>query len=345
MKIVVTELNNGVYFPVVGLGSYGSEDKGASDAILEGLKHGYRAIDTAEFYGNYPAIQSALERYEKDKASHDGVCSATENAKAPKAAKVIDTAAWLKNFQVPHGDKCREDDHTIFVTTKVWVPLSAAKAKETLANCMKDLKRTQIDLLLLHWPGLSQRLGGSEAEEKDGEGNLKRRLEAWHQLEEEYAAGRVRAIGVSNFMVQHMTSLLEDIEKRQKAGDKKAVKPVVNQIEISPWLLPPTDLVFLCDAHNIRFTCYSPLGQADAAKNLQDPLVVSLAKKYNKSPANVVLRSLLERGFIVIPKSSNPNRAVSNYDVFDFTLTEEDLKEMEKLNIQKRMCPDPYVIA
>eukprot|EP01056_Protomagalhaensia_sp_Gyna25_P004727 Protomagalhaensia_sp_Gyna_25__4726@NODE_462_length_3372_cov_173_184218_g357_i0_p1_GENE_NODE_462_length_3372_cov_173_184218_g357_i0NODE_462_length_3372_cov_173_184218_g357_i0_p1_ORF_typecomplete_len348_score76_54Aldo_ket_red/PF00248_21/0_22Aldo_ket_red/PF00248_21/2_4e40_NODE_462_length_3372_cov_173_184218_g357_i020713114 len=347
MRVPVVQLSNGVYIPVLGLGSYGTEDPDSSNTLLEGLKYGYRSIDDAEYYGNYPSVKSALERYEKDPGCHNQDCCCTKEPILPSGMKVIDQQEWLENFSIPHGGKGREDKHTIFVTTKIWPTLSGEKVKSTIANFQKATGRSQADLVLLHWPGLSQQFGGSAAEEGDAEGNEKKRFEAWNQLEEEYAQGRARAIGVSNFMVKHLKPLMADIEKRKREGDPKAVFPVLNQIEISPWLLPPDELVDYCKANNITLQGYAPLGaRKKVQEHLADPLVNELAKKYNKSPANIILRAMIQRGFIVLAKSSKVDRVLDNFGVFDFEIEEEDMKDLETLNKhQIRTTADPNLIG
>eukprot|EP01057_Protomagalhaensia_wolfi_P001298 Protomagalhaensia_wolfi_Nauph_80__1297@NODE_1771_length_1349_cov_182_387023_g1379_i0_p1_GENE_NODE_1771_length_1349_cov_182_387023_g1379_i0NODE_1771_length_1349_cov_182_387023_g1379_i0_p1_ORF_typecomplete_len315_score57_05Aldo_ket_red/PF00248_21/1_8e39Antifungal_prot/PF11402_8/0_19Antifungal_prot/PF11402_8/6_6e03_NODE_1771_length_1349_cov_182_387023_g1379_i01971141 len=293
-------------------------------------------------------LRSALERFEKNVGEYfQQTCPAVANPKVPKNSHTCSNDEWLENFKIPHGDRCRQDHHTIFVTTKVWPPLSSQKVQGTVQKFFNECGRSQIDLLVLHWPALPERFGGLAEEAKDAQGNLKRRLEAWKQLEIEYAAGRVRAIGVSNFMRSHLDSLIADIEKRRNEGDSNATMPAVDQIEISPWLLPPSDLMEICNKHKITLQGYSPLGAAKhVTQMLSDPVINELAAKHQKTPAQLIIRSLIERGFLTIPKSANADRIRANYNVFDFTLDPSDLQELEdKVATGLRTCPDPNQLA
>eukprot|EP01056_Protomagalhaensia_sp_Gyna25_P001972 Protomagalhaensia_sp_Gyna_25__1971@NODE_2051_length_1323_cov_1747_697040_g1693_i0_p1_GENE_NODE_2051_length_1323_cov_1747_697040_g1693_i0NODE_2051_length_1323_cov_1747_697040_g1693_i0_p1_ORF_typecomplete_len351_score46_10Aldo_ket_red/PF00248_21/9_5e05Aldo_ket_red/PF00248_21/3_3e36_NODE_2051_length_1323_cov_1747_697040_g1693_i0741126 len=347
IKTAVRELSNGVYIPIIGLGTYLAQGTDAADAMVTALKHGYKLIDTAEIYHNYPAVKLALEQYEKDSSSHPQKCSATQNIVLPPHTKTIDGAGWLENLKVPHGEKCREDQHTVFVTTKAWPHYSKESIQEAVTKFRHGCGRSQIDLLLLHWPALLKEAGATEEQMKDLVGNERMRLEAWHEMERQYAAGMVRAIGVSNFMVQHLDPLIADVKKRQNEGDSIAVMPMLNQIEISPWLLPPPALLKLCAANDIVLQAYSPLGsQKRVSETLSNPLLQSMSEKYHKPTANVMLRSLLDHGFIAIPKSVRAERIVSNYDVFDFHMDEPDQQKLvSELNKGIRACPDPNLIS
>eukprot|EP01057_Protomagalhaensia_wolfi_P001418 Protomagalhaensia_wolfi_Nauph_80__1417@NODE_184_length_3258_cov_117_338614_g139_i0_p2_GENE_NODE_184_length_3258_cov_117_338614_g139_i0NODE_184_length_3258_cov_117_338614_g139_i0_p2_ORF_typecomplete_len183_score28_97Aldo_ket_red/PF00248_21/1_3e29_NODE_184_length_3258_cov_117_338614_g139_i0247795 len=170
----------------------------------------------------------------------------------------------------------------------------------------------------------------------------RRRLEAWHALERLYAQGRARAIGVSNFMPCHLAPLIEDIQTKKKKGDTTSTLPAVNQIEISPWLSPPSDLQSLCTQHGIVLQGFAPLGSRHrAAEALRDPLLECLATKYKKTPANIVLRALLQAGYLAIPKSTRVERVISNYHSFDFALDAADFEQIQQLNQGIRTGPDP----
>eukprot|EP01056_Protomagalhaensia_sp_Gyna25_P005188 Protomagalhaensia_sp_Gyna_25__5187@NODE_619_length_2996_cov_34_203923_g480_i0_p2_GENE_NODE_619_length_2996_cov_34_203923_g480_i0NODE_619_length_2996_cov_34_203923_g480_i0_p2_ORF_typecomplete_len351_score70_30Aldo_ket_red/PF00248_21/0_0012Aldo_ket_red/PF00248_21/2_2e40_NODE_619_length_2996_cov_34_203923_g480_i018672919 len=342
--IPVKELNNGVYIPLIGLGTYLAQGDEAAVTMREGLVHGYRLLDTADLYDNYDAIRTALKEFES-KARPSKPCPATENVIIPEGAIRCSEEEWLRNFAVPHPESRHQDNHTVFVTTKVWPPLSAQKVETTVNRFFQETGRSQIDLLLLHWPSLLERYGATPEEMRDKAAAESRRLEAWGALERLYAEGRVRAIGVSNFMACHLAPLIDDIEARKQKGDTTAVLPCVNQIEISPWLLPPSELLSLCTQHGIVFQGFAPLGSRHrAAEALRDPLLESLALKHKKTTANVVLRALLQAGYLAIPKSSKVERVLSNYDSFDFKLEATDLEHMQKLNQGIRAGPDPTML-
>eukprot|EP01054_Gregarina_sp_Poly1_P004135 Gregarina_sp_Poly_1__4134@NODE_2263_length_2385_cov_175_128991_g1451_i0_p1_GENE_NODE_2263_length_2385_cov_175_128991_g1451_i0NODE_2263_length_2385_cov_175_128991_g1451_i0_p1_ORF_typecomplete_len233_score37_73Aldo_ket_red/PF00248_21/1_5e36_NODE_2263_length_2385_cov_175_128991_g1451_i012561954 len=224
---------------------------------------------------------------------------------------------------------------------------SASKVKESAERFFDAVKIKQGDLYMLHWPGVSKALiDETEIDDPDTTNNHQKRLEAWREMECQYSEGKFRAIGVSNFMVKHLQPLIEDIEARQKAGDNLAQFPMVNQIEISPWVLPDKNLVDFCAKYNVKLEAYSPIGSARKVKEyLSHDTINQLAQKYDKSPAVIILRSLMERGFIVIPKSGNPQRVIDNYQIFDFTLEKCDLDLLEKnLNKGLRACTDPNTI-
>ena len=166
-----------------------------------------------------------------------------------------------------------------------------------------------VDLVLLHWP-----VDGSPA--------------AWNELERAVEAGKVRSIGVSNFMPEHLEKILE-------AGD---TVPVVNQIEYHPYLVQ-ADAISACDEHNIAITAWSPLMQG---KFKDEPLFAEIAGKYGKSPAQVILRWALQNDIIVIPKSTNKGRIEENGDLFDFALSEPDMQAIDQLERGHRFGPDPY---
>jgi len=168
------------------------------------------------------------------------------------------------------------------------------------------------DLYLLHWPA----------------GDY---VKSWLDLEKIYKAGHARAIGVCNFQPHH----LEDIKKVW------SVVPAINQIELHPELTQKP-LRKICDEFGIVVTAYSPLGGPNqAAQMLQNPTIAEISKKYNKTPAQIVLRWNIDIGITTIPKSSNTKRLAENFDVFDFSLSPQDISEIEALNKNKRVGYDP----
>src|SRR5207302_4472048 len=152
--------------------------------------------------------------------------------------------------------------------------------------------------------------------------------------------GKVRAIGVSNFMVEHLTNLLDEAE----------VVPAVNQIELHPYFQQPEVQAFNAE-HGIVTQAWSPIGgitfyrEGEHTSTLEDPAIVKIAESHSKSPAQVMLRWHLQEGRSVIPKSTKPRRIAENFDVFDFELTEAELARIDGLNQGVRRGPEPAEIT
>ncbi|WP_163859343.1 aldo/keto reductase [Paenibacillus elgii] len=197
----------------------------------------------------------------------------------------------------------------LFVTTKVW---NADQGYDSTLRAFEESRRKLqlevIDLYLIHWPG------------KD------KYKETWKALEKLYKDGLVRAIGVSNFKVHHLENLLQDSE----------IVPAVNQVEFHP-LLIQQELRTFCKEHKIQLEAWSPLMQG----NLDLPLLSELAGNYGKTPAQIILRWDLQHGVVTIPKSIRESRIRENIDVFDFTLSDEDMARLDGLNQDHRFGPDP----
>lgn len=201
----------------------------------------------------------------------------------------------------------------LFITTKVWN--SDHGYENTLRAFDKSLERLGIeyvDLYLIHWP----------APQYD------EYVDTYKALEKLYQDGRVKAIGVCNFEIPHLERLLKECE----------VVPVLNQVECHPYL-SQNELKEFCAKHNIYVEAWSPLEQGGEV--LQDEVVVKLAEKHRKTPAQVILRWHLQNNTIVIPKSVTPSRIEENFQVFDFELTSEEMDEIHKLNKNRRRGPHP----
>ena len=201
----------------------------------------------------------------------------------------------------------RED---IFLTTKVWN--TDQGFNQTLAAFEASIKRLQqdyIDLYLIHWP----------VQEKY--------KESWRALEQLYHQGRVRAIGVSNFLVHHLKDLLADCE----------IVPMVNQVEFHPRLVQPTLLDF-CRTEGIQVEAWSPIMRG---KVLEIPELIEVAQKYGKTAVQIVLRWDLQHNVVTIPKSSRKDRLAANKEIFDFELTEEEMSLIDALDRNERVGPDP----
>ncbi|MGW7254431.1 aldo/keto reductase [Streptomyces sp. NPDC054834] len=227
----------------------------------------------------------------------------------------IDTAAIYGNEEgtgkaIAAAGLPRED---VFVTTKLWNSDqgydSALRAFDT---SLAKLGLEYIDLYLIHWP-------------LPARGKY---VDTYKAFEKLLSDGRVRAIGVSNFLPEHLEHLLAET----------SVVPAVNQIELHPHLQQHEAREYHAE-HGIAVEAWSPLGSGKGL--LEVPAVVAIAQKHNRTPAQVVLRWHLQLGNIVIPKSVTPSRIRENIDVFDFSLDTEDLAAISALNEDRRLGPDP----
>ncbi len=198
----------------------------------------------------------------------------------------------------------------LFVTSKVWnADLSYEGTIRAYEQSLEKLGLEYLDLYLIHWPV---------------EGKYK---EAWRALEYLYEEGRVKSIGVSNFQIHHLEDLLKDAK----------VKPVINQVEYHP-RLTQKELQAFCEQHQIQLEAWSPLMNGQI---LEHDLIKELAGAYQKTPAQIVIRWDLQNGVVTIPKSTKAHRLAENADVFDFQLSAEDMEQIDQLNENHRIGPDP----
>jgi diketogulonate reductase-like aldo/keto reductase len=242
--------------------------------------------------------------------------------------RLIDTAAAYGNEREV-GEAVRAsglDRSDVFLETKIWI--SDYGYDETLRGFEKSAGKLgveQIDLLLLH-----QALPSA----------FDRTLEAYRALETLLADGSVRAIGVSNFMVDHLTRLL----------DRATVVPAVNQIEVHPYFAQPEVQAFGAE-HGILTQAWSPIGgitfyrDGEHTSTLKDPVIVGIAQAHDKTPAQIMLRWGLQQGRSVIPKSTKAERIAENFDVFDFELTGNELAEVDGLDTGRRGGPEPDAVT
>jgi diketogulonate reductase-like aldo/keto reductase len=230
----------------------------------------------------------------------------------------VDTARIYKNEEgvgraVAESGIPREE---LFITTKVWN--SDQGYENTLKAFEASLQRLgldYVDLYLIHWPTPK----------------YDQYVETYKALEKLYKDGRVRAIGVSNFDIDHLERILNECE----------VVPAVNQVECHPYL-QQKELKAFCKKHGIAVEAYSPLMNGKDA--LQDEVILKIAKKYGKTPAQVILRWHLQEGVIAIPRTVTPSRMEENFRVFDFELSEEDMKEIAALdrNVRVNAVPSEF---
>ena len=241
----------------------------------------------------------------------------------------IDTAAAYGN-ESQVGDAVRASTVSrsdVFLETKIWI--SDYGYDETLHGFEKSaakLSVEQIDLLILHQPLPT---------------SFDRTLEAYRALEKLLEDGKVRAIGVSNFMVDHLTQLLEMAK----------VTPAVNQIEVHPYF-QQREVQALNAAHGILTQARSPIGgitfyrgNGPHTSALDDPKIVRIAEAHSKSPAQVMLRWHLQQGRSAIPKSTKPQRIAENFSVFDFELTSDELAMIDALDTGRRGGPEATAIT
>ena len=226
--------------------------------------------------------------------------------------RLLDTATLYGN-EKEIGSAVRKSGiprSEIFVTTKV--PNSQQGYDSTLKafdTSMQTLNIDYIDLYLIHWPIKNKR--------KD----------TWKALEKLFIDQRVRAIGVPNYLLP----FLKELEAYS------TIIPAVNQIEFTPWLYLKDELQY-CKEHNIQLQSYSPLTRGE---KFNDNRLLQLSKRYNKTPAQIILRWNIEHGISTIPKSSNKRRLQENFDIFDFSLSKEDVELMDSFNENFRVVEDP----
>jgi 2,5-diketo-D-gluconate reductase A len=228
----------------------------------------------------------------------------------------IDTAAMYGNEREV-GEaiaKSGLDRGDVFITTKLDNGAHRPDdARRAFAESLDALGSDYADLYLIHWP-LPTRYGGDY-------------VSTWRTLEEFYRAGRARSIGVSNFQPHHLRRLHQECD----------IPPAVNQIEVHPYLTQD-DVRTFCAEHQIAIEAWSPIAQGLV---LDHPEIVSIARRLDRSPAQVVLRWHIERGDIIFPKSVTPARIRENIDIFDFELSGEDVEAITALNRDERTGPDP----
>lgn len=285
-------LNNGVRIPAVGFGTFANEGaKGETyKAVLKALEVGYRHLDCAWFYQNEDEVGDAL---------HDFLS---------------------KNPSVK-----RED---VFVCTKVWNHLHEPEdVKWSLQNSLSKLRLDHVDLFLVHWPIAAEKNPDYSVKiGPDGKYVINKALTenpepTWRAMEELADAGKARAIGVSNWTIPGLKQLL---------GFAR-IKPAVNQIEIHPFL-PNEELIKFCFDNQILPEAYSPLGSQNQVPTTgervrDDPTLNEVAKRSGHNLAQVLLAWGLQRGYVVLPKSSTPSRIESNFQMAE--LSPEDFQAVE----------------
>jgi diketogulonate reductase-like aldo/keto reductase len=225
--------------------------------------------------------------------------------------RLIDTAQSYHNEDVI-GRAVAESDvprRDVFITTKIDDENQGADATiASLEVSLRKLRTDYVDLLLIHWPY---------------PGDFSRSLETWRTLIGLQAAGKARAIGVSNYTIDLIRQTI----------DGSGVVPAVNQVEFHPFLFQK-DLMDYCQENDILIESYCPIARAERG---DDPVLQRLAKKYDKSPVQIILRWQIEHRLVPIPRSMNPEHIRGNMDIFDFALTDEEVRAVDGLNENYRI--------
>ncbi|XP_020596277.1 NADP-dependent D-sorbitol-6-phosphate dehydrogenase-like [Phalaenopsis equestris] len=283
-------LNSGYQMPVIGLGVWRMEGQSIRDLLLAAIKIGYRHFDCAADYKNESEVGQGL----------------------------------AEAFQT--GLVKREE---LFITTKLWNS-DHGHVLEACKDSLKKLQLEYLDLYLVHFPVATRHTGVGTTDSvlaEDGVLDIDTSISletTWHGMEDLVSKGLVRSIGISNY----------DIFLTRDCLAYSKIKPAVNQIESHPYFQRDS-LVKFCQKHRICVTAHTPLGGAAANTEwfgslscLDDPTIQELAKKYDKTVAQFILRWGIQRNTVVIPKSSKLERLQENFQVFDFTISDEDMNRI-----------------
>jgi aldehyde reductase len=299
--IPLVKLNDGSSIPIIGLGTWQSPPDGSLYRAVRGaIDNGYRHIDCAYAYENEEEVGRAI------------------------------------NDAISESAVRRED---LYIVSKLWLTFFK---RDRVAICVKrmlsNLNTPYLDLCLLHWPmSFAQIDDALVPEGADGNcafGDVDY-TEAWQGLEDCVRNGLIKSIGVSNFNSVQIDRLLS----------VATIKPVTNQVECHPYLAQ-VGLKQFCAERGITLTAYSPLGnpgsvvntKSDKGQLLKEPLVIALAEKYGKNVGQILIKFQIQRGIIVIPKSVNIHRIISNIQIFDFELTPQEIASLESLDRDYRSC-------
>jgi len=301
-------LNNGRTMPILGVGTWRAEDEKELETALDAaLEMGYRHIDCAHAYGNEQVIGRVLKQ-------------------------------WLDSNKIK-----RED---LFITTKLpFYGNRPSTVEKYLKESLSNLQLSYVDLYLIHTPFSVPEFKDEPAKDSNGDVIFEKDTDhvgVWKKFEEFVDQGLIKSIGISNFNERQIQRIL----------DNSRIKPVCLQIEFHVYL-QQIDLVNFCKQKNIAVVGYSPLGSPsvrevyrksghdrDLPNLLEVPEIQEIAKRHGKTPAQILLKWILENGVAAIPKSVHADRLRQNLDVFDFSLSQEDLDKIRELgkNHHLRVC-------
>ena len=299
------QLNDGTSIPILGLGTWQSPQGQVYQAVRDAIDAGYTHFDCAYVYRNETEVGNAF----KD---------------------AIDAGIITR-------DK-------LFVTSKCWLTFySKDRVQMCLQRTLERLQLEYLDLYLIHWPmGFKDDDENLFPETADGTIALNESVtfeDTWKGMEDVKKKGLVRSIGISNFNERQVDRVLKVAE----------IKPSMNQIELHPFLVQD-NLVNYCKSLGIALTAYCPLGSSPVATTghsgveperpslMRNQTVVDIATKHGKSPAQVLIRFSIQRGIVCIPKSVTKERIQQNIQVFDFVLSDEDMKQLAALDTGYRFC-------
>uniref|UniRef100_A0A1A9W754 NADP-dependent oxidoreductase domain-containing protein n=1 Tax=Glossina brevipalpis TaxID=37001 RepID=A0A1A9W754_9MUSC len=294
------ELNNGMHIPYLGLGTWGQKKKSlgeqGTEAIINAVTTGYRLIDCASIYQNESYIGNGIENV-------------------------------LENKIVK-----REE---LFIISKLWNTFHRPDlVEEAICMSLNNLKLDYLDCYLIHWPMAYYE--GDVLIPRDACGKIKYSnvdyTDTWRAMENLVKIGLTKSIGFSNFNRKQIDRIL----------DICTIHPVIHQIECHPYLTQHKMMEY-CRNNEIVIISYSPLGSParpwalrSEQRLLDDKMLEKLSVKYKKTPAQILIRYQIQRGNVVIPKSVTKERIISNFDVFDWSLEEEDIKDLDSMNRNKR---------